>query len=118
MIRIAHKREEELLKNLPVEVAAKAFEIVTILDENYGEERDVVRDLGGYILIAETVEDVKAIRGQIVLESIQPEYVELIECSNDDKYTNSLMLLSSDYIISLLIPLELTPKELLKQLEE
>ncbi|WP_415522892.1 hypothetical protein [Clostridium sp.] len=51
------------------------------------------------------------------MESNLPEYVDVITCSNGDKYTNSLMLLSSDYSISLLISLELTPKELLKYLE-
>lgn len=34
MIKIANKREGGLLKHLPSEVAAKALEIVTILDDN------------------------------------------------------------------------------------
>ncbi|RQN12307.1 hypothetical protein EHW71_03560 [Clostridium butyricum] len=118
MIKIAHKREEGLLKNLPAEVAAKALEIVTILDGSYGEERDVEHGLGGYILIAEAGEDVKAIRKRTDLEHSLPEYVDLINCENGDSYTNSLMLLSSDYSISLLIPLRLIPKELLMHLEE
>ncbi|MFT8313943.1 MAG: hypothetical protein ABF633_06755 [Clostridium sp.] len=62
MIMIANKREEGLLKNLPAEVVAKALEIAAILDENYGNQRDAEHDLGGYILIAETGEDLKAIR--------------------------------------------------------
>jgi hypothetical protein len=118
MIKIAHKREEGLLKNLPAEIAGKALEIVTILDENYSETRDVEHDLGGYALIAETAEDVKTIKELIDLEDTLPEYVDLISCKNNDNYTNSLMLLSSDFSISLLIPLELTPKELLKHMEQ
>lgn len=118
MIKIAHKREEGLLKNIPVEVSAKAMEIATVLDDNYGEERAVEHDLGGYVLILEVAEDVETIKELINLEDILPEYVDLITCSNGSKYTNSLMLLSSDYIVSLLIPLELTPKELLMQMEE
>ena len=103
MIKIAHKREEGLLKNLPAEVAAKAMEIATVLDDSYGEERAVEHDLGGYVLIAEVEEDVKTIKELINLEDILPEYVDLITCSNCGNYTNSLMLLSSDYSISLLI---------------
>lgn len=118
MIRIVHKCEEELLKNLPAEVATKVLEIVTILDDSYGEERDAVADLGGYIQIAETAEDVEAMKYQIDLECNLPEYVDLIYCENGENYTNSLILLSSDYSISLLIPLSLTPEELLKYLEE
>jgi len=118
MIKIAHKREERLLKGLPTKIAAKALEIVTILDEYYGEERAVEHDLGGYILIAETAEDVGAIRGLIDMEGILPEYVDLITCGEGNNYTNSLMLLSSDYSISLLIPISLTPKELLLYMEE
>lgn len=118
MIRIAHIREERLLKNLPSEIAAKALEIVTVWDDSYGEERDVEHDLGGYILVAETEEDVKAIREHTDLENTLPEYVDLITCSNGERYTSSLILLSSDYSISLIIPLSLTPKELLLYMEE
>ncbi len=90
MIKIAHKREEGLLKNLPVKVVAKALEIVTILDENYGAERDADHDLGGYVLIAEVAEDVKTIKELIDLEPTLPEYVDLITCENGESYTCSL----------------------------
>lgn len=118
MIKITNKNETADISNIPDEVVAKAIEIAAILDDNYGSERDAEHDLGGYILVAETVEDVEAIREQADLEHNLPEYVDLITCSNGDSYTNSLMILSSDYSISLLIPLELTPKELLMHMEE
>ncbi|MBU3144620.1 hypothetical protein [Clostridium sp. CF012] len=117
MIKLAHKTEVETLKGLPAEVKEKALEIVTILDDNYGDIR-VKRDLGGYVLIAETPEDVKTINELIDFEYTFPEYVELISCKNSGgSYTNSLMLLSSDYSISLLIPNILTPENLLIYLE-
>lgn len=118
MIKIAHKREEGFLKHLPSEVAAKALEIVTILDDNYGEERAVEHDLGGYVLIVEVAEDIETIKELTDLEDILPEYVDLITCENGESYTCSLMLLSGDYSISLLIPLSLTPKELLEHMGE
>ena len=70
------------------------------------------------MLIAEVAEDVESIRKLIDLGYTLPEYVELIACANGGRYTNSLMILSSDYSISLIIPLILTPKELLKYMEE
>lgn len=118
MIKIAHKREEGLLKNLPIEVVAKAIEVAAILDENYGNTRDVEHDMGGYIIIAEGEKDVRSIEELIDFGDTLPEYVDLISCSNGESYTNSLMILSSDYSISLLIPLSLTSKELLKYMEE
>ena len=117
MIKLAHKNEAISISKLPSEVAAIVVEIATILDENYSKERNVDHDLGGYILISESPEDVETIKELIDFDYILPEYVDLISCKNSDSYTNSLMLLSSDYSISLIIPLSLTPKELLKYIE-
>lgn len=114
MIKITNKNEAVAITNIPVEVVAKAIEIATILDDNYGDTRDVEHDLGGYTLIAEDEKDVETIKELIDFQDALPEYVDLISCENGESYTNTLMILSSDYSISLLIPLKLTPKELLK----
>jgi hypothetical protein len=72
MIKIAHKTEAENLKHIQSEISARVVEIATILDENYQRERDVEHDLGGYILIAETTEDVEAITSSLRPHSHQP----------------------------------------------
>ena len=118
MIKIAHKREEGVLRYLPVEVVAEVFKILTVLDDNYSDTREVDHDLGGYVLLAESTEDVETIKKLIDFGYMLPEYVDLIICENGESYTNSLMLLSSDYSISLIIPLSFTPKELLMHLVE
>ncbi len=118
MIKIAHKREEEVLRHLPKEVLKEVIEILTILDDNYSDIRDVDHELGGYVLIAEIEEDVETIKKLIDFEYTLPEYVDLITCDNGEKYTNSLIILSSDYSISLIIPVRFTPKELLIHLEQ
>jgi len=117
MKKIVHRQDVENLSNLPVEISAKAEEIASILDEEYGEDRHWNRDLGGYILIAESEEDVKSMEELIGFDYVLPEIVELISCKNGENYTSSLMLLSSDYSISLLIPLIYTPKSFLGYLE-
>jgi hypothetical protein len=113
MIKIAHKREVKNIDRLPAEIIEKVTEIATILDKNYGKNRSVDYGLGGYILIAETTEDMESITNQIDLKHNLPEYVDLITCVNGENYTSSLILLSCDYSISLIIPLSLMPKELL-----
>jgi hypothetical protein len=117
MKKIVHRQDVENLSDLPVEVSAKAEEIAGILDDEYGVDRHWNRDLGGYILIAESEEDVKSMEELIDFDYVLPEIVELISCKNGEKYTSSLMLLSSDYSISLLIPLIYTPKSFLGYLE-
>ncbi len=49
MIKISHKGEAITTPNLPSVVTAILVEITIIFDDNYGEERDVDHDLGGYI---------------------------------------------------------------------
>ncbi|MBU3190322.1 hypothetical protein K9O30_01670 [Clostridium bowmanii] len=117
MIKIAHKAEAEILKNLPPEVIAKALEIATILDDSYGKDRGE-EELGGYILIAEVKDDIVSINKLIDLDYTLPEYVDSISCSNGKNYTNALMLLSSDFSISLIVPYGLVPEKLLIHLEE
>ncbi|HAT4307276.1 TPA: hypothetical protein I9080_001044 [Clostridium perfringens] len=75
-------------------------EKLNILDENYGLERDIDSDLGGYVLILESKEDVIKVKENI-LKDIIPEYVDNIECEGDKLYCLSLFLLSSDYAVIL-----------------
>ena len=39
-----------------------SIEIINVLDDNYGENRDIYKDLGGYVLVVESVEDVKELK--------------------------------------------------------
>lgn len=118
MIQIAHVKDVENVQNLPTDVVAIVVEIATVLDDNYGDERDVIGSLGGYILIVEDVSDRDAIVQKMDFSQQQPEFVELVTCSSGENYTSSLILLSSDYSLSLLIPYSLTPHGLLAYLEE
>ena len=88
------------------------------MDDNYSPTRNAEHDLGGYVLITEVAEDIEVIKKLIDFGYILPEYVDLITCESGESYTKSLMLLSSDYSISLVIPLRFTPKELLIHMEK
>lgn len=80
---------------------------LNILDDNYGENRNVDIDLGGYALVLETKEDVIEARKN-KLQGLIPEYTDIIECSEGVNWTSSLFLLSSDFAIIVVTTEELS----------
>ena len=66
----------------------------------------------------EEKDDFKVIENSIKIniDNVIVEYVDKIESSNGKIYTSSLVLCSSDYGISLIIPMEITPKNILNQM--
>ena len=100
------KQLNELI-NYPIEVIKSISKIIDILNENYGENRDVDKNLGGYVLVVESIEDVKELKNGM-LKNILPEYTDIIECSEGVNWTSSLFLLSSDYAIVVVTTEELS----------
>ncbi|EGS9999436.1 hypothetical protein I9Y31_001682 [Clostridium perfringens] len=107
MKKIYLKKQLEELIDYHVEVIRSISETIDILDENYGENRDVDKDLGGYVLVVENIEDVKELRNGI-LKDILPEYTDEIICSEGVNYTSSLFLLSSDFSVVVIANKELS----------
>ena len=93
-------KENQILEvnNIPSEVIESIKVTIDILNENYGEDRDVEADLGGYIVIVENIVDIKIMK-QDKLQGLIPEYTDIIECSEGVNWTSSLFLLSSDFAI-------------------
>ncbi len=93
-------KENQILEvnNIPSEVIESIKVTIDILNENYGEDRDVEADLGGYIVIVENIVDIKIMK-QDKLQGLIPEYTDIIECSEGVNWTSSLFLLSSDFVI-------------------
>lgn len=118
MIEIAYLREMEKVQSLPIEVQDVIKCILEILDLEYGAERDKYLDNGGYIVVVENAEDFKEIleRMHIDINIVIVEYVDKILCANGNVYTNSLVLCNNDYSISLIMPFEIIPENLLKQM--
>ncbi|WP_415337299.1 hypothetical protein [Clostridium perfringens] len=107
MKKIYLKKQLEELSDYPVEVIKSISETIDILNENYGENRDVDKDLGGYVLIVESIEDVKELKNGI-LKDILPEYTDKIICSEGVNYTSSLFLLSIDFSVVVIAEEELS----------
>ena len=93
-------KESQLLELIKYsrEVIECIKDIISILNENYGEERDIDNDLGGYVLVAENIVDIEILR-QDKLQGLVPEYTDIIECSEGVNWTSSLFLFSSDYSV-------------------
>jgi hypothetical protein len=115
MVQIAYLREKDKIKAMPQEVQEIIQGILQILDTEYGADRNTYEDDGGYVLVVEKKEDFQKINEETYIncDDVIAEYVDKIECSNGKTYTNSLVLCNNDYSISLIIPMELTPQNLI-----
>ena len=52
--------EKNLIKGkYSIEVINNIKEVLNIFNENYGKERNIEADLGGYVLIAENIVDIE-----------------------------------------------------------
>ncbi|HAT4104789.1 TPA: hypothetical protein I9Z31_002207 [Clostridium perfringens] len=107
MKKIYLKKQLGDLSNYPIEVIQSISEIIEILNENYGENRNVDKDLGGYVLMVESIDDVKELKNGM-LKDILPEYTDEIICSEGVNYTSSLFLLSSDFSVVVIADEELS----------
>lgn len=102
-------KENQLLgvNNIPSEAIERIKVTIDILNENYGEDRDIDNDLGGYVFIVENIVDIEILK-QDKLQGLILEYTDIIECSEGVNWTSSLFLLSSDYAIVVITTEELS----------
>lgn len=107
MKKIYLREQLKELKKYPIKVINSISEIIEILDDNYGLNRNVDDDLGGYVLIAENIVDIEMLK-QDKLKGLIPEYTDIIECSEGVNWTSSLFLLSSDFAIVVVTTEELS----------
>ncbi|WP_283676571.1 hypothetical protein [Clostridium perfringens] len=106
MRKIYSKEQLKQLKKYPTEVINSISETIEILDDNYGLNRNIDNDLGGYVLIAENIVDIEILK-QDKLQDLVPEYTDIIECSEGINWVSSLFLISSDFSIVVITTEEL-----------
>ena len=107
MKKIYRKNELLEMKNIAPEVIESIKVTIYVLNENYGVNRDIESDLGGYIVVAENIVDIQILK-QDKLQGLIPEYTDIIECSEGVNWTSSLFLISSDYAIVVVTTEELS----------
>ena len=107
MKKIYKKNQLLEVNNIPSEVIESIKITIDILNENYGADRDVESDLGGYLVIAENIVDIEILK-QDKLQGLIPEYADMIECSRGINYNSILYILSSDFAIVVVTTEELS----------
>lgn len=118
MLKAGTVADMELLAGkMPQEVYREALNIVTMLDENFGEDRDVENDDGGFVAIIEDKESLDYFAHEYAkLDSPFREYIERIETSTEP-YLNAFFLYHEyAFGITLLIPQSIAPEMLLKEI--
>jgi hypothetical protein len=96
------------------DVYGVALRIVTMLDKTYGADRDVENSDGGFVVIVENVQDISLIGQRYVsLDGNGHEVVDVVQCEKGS-YINALFLCNNEFGINVLMPLEIAPQVLLK----
>ena len=118
MIKLLHVSNISKISHLEEEVQTYALEALTILDEEYGTDRDPITDLGGYVVIIENPDEIQELEELHNIDLTKcpiPEFIDFIYTEQESRYTASLFLLSSDYGIIIILPYDMIPKEILKK---
>lgn len=107
MLKIAHAHQLTSINGLPAEVMPVICEAVTILDNEYGNDRNVDGDDGGFVLIVEAKEELAALQEMhIDVTNDIPEYMDVIYCQNGQVFASSLILQGSDFGVVLVMSLD------------
>ena len=107
MKKIYKKSQLLEVNDIPLEVIEGIKATIDVLNENYGANRDIESDLGGYVVIAENIVDIEILK-QDKLQGLIPEYADMIECSRGINYNSILYILSSDFAIVVITTEELS----------
>lgn len=111
MLKIAHVRDMKSISGLPAPVVKVIEEAVTILDDEYGADRDVDHGYGGYVLVLKSEAALAQLHEhRIDIDTAVFEYVDEILCGDGQVYVSALVLLGSDNGIVLIMPLEIFPR--------
>jgi hypothetical protein len=105
-------------KTVNQEVYRAALRIVTMLDEVYGAGRGVDNSDGGFVLIAENIQEVSIINERYVrLDDNRHEAVDVVKCKSGT-YINALFLRNNEFGINVFLPMKIAPEALLRSLPQ
>ena len=76
MIKIGTKKDLYQIAHLPIDVQNAIIEDVTILDDSYGENRNIDTDMGGFVVVCDKNEVLKI--ANFEKEFLTPEFSQVI----------------------------------------
>lgn len=100
MINLWKKDDLNLLSEYPKEVLENVDNVITILNESYGDNRKLTDD-GGYICVIEDIEEVEYLKVK-VLKGLVEEFSDVIYEDKVNTCNSTLYLLSSDYSVTVI----------------
>ena len=111
MYRIGKVSDVKLIKGkIPIIVYKEVLQIVGILDKYYGENRDIYKNDGGFVFIAENKTDLNYfIENHIDLQKGSYEDIQIIK-SDNAQYFNIFFLCNNEFSINLIFPVNLMPE--------
>lgn len=112
-MKIWKEEQLKLLEGYPKEIVDNVNEKIGILNDNYGTDRGVDKDLGGYIQVIESLEELKSLKGGILHGLVEEYSDEICTTENGDVYNSTLYIASSDYNVVVITKNEMID-ELLK----
>jgi hypothetical protein len=117
IIKIGTYAEAMKYKNeLPTAIFNIAKQMADILDENYGADRDIDNEDGGYILIINHPTDLITLVTDYQLNILDDgsEYVD--EINTEPSYLSLLFIRNNEFAIALLMPKSFAPDIVLEDL--
>jgi len=116
LLRIGTQREIPFLQaGLPESVAKEVLRSVSVLDAEYGAERNYLES-GGYTLILEEANDLAELRRIIDYDTHPCEWATRI--GEAGEFVSALYLLNDDFSVVVFLPTAIAPDTILNDLEE
>ncbi len=85
-----------LLNGYPDCLISDIISVLSVLDDNYGSDRKIFEDMGGFIVILDDINDILEISAKWNIDV----FSDICESETSiAEYTRKLFILSSDYVI-------------------
>lgn len=99
MIKILkNQADAKRVKDWDERVMLPVRSVLTVLDSEYGSNRNISKDLGGFVILCDKETTLDELEEVVNLCYCNYEWADLIE-AYDDTYVMALYLLSSDYSV-------------------
>ena len=104
MLKLGTSNDLSKIIDISSEVEQYIHNVLSILDENYGSDRNVDTDMGGYVLIVENEKDIPTLAD--IIDNRQYEYRDDV-----NGYYAYMYLLTDEYAVVALISKDLYRKD-------